>query len=556
MGLVVALPLAPTLAPQAAAGITFVLGGWAALNRPFIRGQIVPSPRRQKAKAPPFVVPNDEPTLAELIEDYLAGARVPVGFPQPPHLPPNWPRLAAAIAAGAVGVLLPGAQAVPGLWGLLNSRQAPVPRGTWPVGHGQKIFFPRDRQLVWTFKTEYENFWEYLDSGTSDEFIYDHSVGIANRGSSYFIPWGNWDLEYSGTAFPGGRYGRQEEAGIYKEPMANWEPRRVINEIDPRTVVTTTRYTSTETTRLVGVIDDVTGEILPPPDFGRPGYPPRLEEGFVAPLPPEEVPQVVPLVQPRPSLIPEVPPAVRPPFTPGLPEPVPPAPQPPGTPAPGFPGVRPRPGIRPGLVPTPGVPVPQPPPWWPEPTPPTVNPTDPVVVPVTPVIPGVRPTLPDGAVAPVPAPLVKPTAPGTHVVDNKPVPSNPPKATLAGIAREVGRIEWKTAQLLRGGGGAPNWADLAQLLQRIWEMLQALNDVGEYTLGGPCELDADGNPIPITDTVAQFSWGGNASAIANVASRVDALAQMIQYHKLLRQPSCKNPRPVGEWVTVNFEQVD
>jgi hypothetical protein len=160
----------------------------------------------------------------------------------------------------------------------------------------------------------------------------------------------------------------------------------------------------------------------------------------------------------------------------------------------------------------------------------------------------------------VPKPADKPTTtrPGDHIVDGKPIPANGPQATLRGIAKEVGRIEGKTADLLRRPEPepCPDFGPLMLLARQILELLLALGDVGEYTLGGPCERDAQGQPIPFSATVAQFEWGGRASALANIDSKIDALAEMVQYHKLLRQPSCKSAPPVGEWVTVNFEQVD
>lgn len=138
-----------------------------------------------------------------------------------------------------------------------------------------------------------------------------------------------------------------------------------------------------------------------------------------------------------------------------------------------------------------------------------------------------------------------------------PIPNRPPAPTLVGIAQEVGRIEQKTAALLRKPDPVtpPNLSFLGDLLAQILELLKPPEPPGTYELGGPCERDAEGEPIPFDDTLAQFDWGGEQSALANVASRIDALAEMIQYHKLLRQPTCLPPVTGGEWVTVNFEQI-
>lgn len=223
--------------------------------------------------------------------------------------------------------------------------------------------------------------------------------------------------------------------------------------------------------------------------------------------------------------------------------------------------------------------VPQPPPVLPLPKPavsPGVSPetlpeTAPSPVPVAPgvVAPpmvgtGSRPLAPPPAVGnatptgvdgkPIvkPQPLV-PTTPGdVHFPGGIPIHSNPPQATLQGIAQEVGRIENKMNKLLAPGTtDVPDWIGLAW---RIWDFLSSANDQGEYSLHGLCERDADGNPI---DSTRQFSWGGSLGAIGNVASRVDAIAEMLQYSKELKQPICAGSSHVaGEFVSVNFESRD
>ena len=50
------------------------------------------------------------------------------------------------------------------------------------------------------------------------------------------------------------------------------------------------------------------------------------------------------------------------------------------------------------------------------------------------------------------------------------------------------------------------------------------------------------------------TWGPSIGADAQVIKRIDALAELLQHHKNLKQPSCKNPAPVGEVVTVQFEE--
>ena len=154
----------------------------------------------------------------------------------------------------------------------------------------------------------------------------------------------------------------------------------------------------------------------------------------------------------------------------------------------------------------------------------------------------------DGRPVPRPGPLVPTTPSDVHFPGGIPIPSNPPQPTLEGIAQEVGRIENKLNKLLAPGTtDVPDWIGLAW---RIWDFLSSASDQGEYQLAGPCERDVDGNPI---DSTRQFPWGGSNGAIGNVASRVDAIAAMLQYSKDLRQPICNPSAHVtGEVVSVNF----
>lgn len=222
--------------------------------------------------------------------------------------------------------------------------------------------------------------------------------------------------------------------------------------------------------------------------------------------------------QVQPSLLPVLP-AVKPAVTPGvspetLPETAP-------SPVPVAPGV-----VAPPMVGT-GTPV--------RPAPP---------------IPGTAtPTGPDGRPLPKAPPLVTTTPGDVHFPGGIPITSNPPQPTLQGIAQEVGRIENKVNKLLAPGDtDVPDWIGLGW---KIWEFLTSSEDQGAYSLHGVCEKDAEGNPI---DSTRQFPWGGSFGAVGNVASRVDALAEMLQYSKELKQPICKDrPQIAGEWVSVNFE---
>jgi hypothetical protein len=126
------------------------------------------------------------------------------------------------------------------------------------------------------------------------------------------------------------------------------------------------------------------------------------------------------------------------------------------------------------------------------------------------------------------------------------------------MARELGRIETKLARLLDrpapdgggggtgGGGGLPDlpWADLFQLLASI-------DGPGGYALEGPCDRGPGGDPLP--PRLAE--WGASIGLEGSIVKRLDALAELLQHHKDLKQPICPPGRAVGQPVTVTFEEV-
>ena len=226
----------------------------------------------------------------------------------------------------------------------------------------------------------------------------------------------------------------------------------------------------------------------------------------------------------------------------------------------------PEPAKAPPLV----VPLPYAPPAAPEaeptrePTP--TRPTRPVVAPpVTrpaPVVPAAvprttTPTTPAGGVQPTPQVPPTKTPTTVHVVNGSQIPANGPQATPQGIAQELGRIENKLARLLnpspRGG------PDLTDRLGLIWSAIQALAEIinstgasGEYRLSSPCVVDDNGQRI---ERVVEFE--GALTAFGVLQNRIDALAALLQEHKDLKQPICREtPATGGQAVTVNFVQID
>lgn len=154
------------------------------------------------------------------------------------------------------------------------------------------------------------------------------------------------------------------------------------------------------------------------------------------------------------------------------------------------------------------------------------------------------------------APIIVPasTPVGNEKIGPVTVTTNAPQATLAGIAGEVGRIEQKLAKMIR----PPADGDLTDRLGLLGSVLKALYEEfftglpsGEYILTSSCEKLPNGNRIeyevPILATQNRFDA---------IFERLDALADLIQTHKDLKQPICRGTQPTGQPVTVNFTQIE
>jgi hypothetical protein len=129
-------------------------------------------------------------------------------------------------------------------------------------------------------------------------------------------------------------------------------------------------------------------------------------------------------------------------------------------------------------------------------------------------------------------------------------------ATLQGIAQEVGRIERKLEMMMTPdapGNLVDQLGNLADLIGPIVEAILASTAGTNYTLDSPCELDeATGEKL----APVRVSAPGAPTQFGAILNRIDAIAQLIQVHKDLKQPNCKPQTPTGEFVTVNFEQID
>lgn len=241
---------------------------------------------------------------------------------------------------------------------------------------------------------------------------------------------------------------------------------------------------------------------------------------------------------------------------------------PPLFPAP-VPSVEPAPQVAPTIAsPLPVLPIPARPELEPQ--------TQPLIIPFTPgpKAPAVTPLLvprrtfpiplrkasptQDGALVPqAPAPVAV-TPPDAHfpVPGAPPVTGNGPRPTPEGIAQELGRLEQKLARLsdpgsAGNGDGTDRLGLLFQILGNVVEFLTSIQSGGGYGLSSPCELDENGERI-----VTTVEYSGAPTTLGVVLNKIDALAALLQVHKDLKQPICKQTPAVGQPVTVNFVQVD
>lgn len=148
---------------------------------------------------------------------------------------------------------------------------------------------------------------------------------------------------------------------------------------------------------------------------------------------------------------------------------------------------------------------------------------------------GTATTTPPGNVYPVPG--------------AKPIVANPVQPTLQGIATELGNLEQKLHRLLqRPDSDAPEWMWL------LWQLAEAVLDQGgggQFELRGACERDQNDNPTEVVIT-SPYAGGGS---LQRIESKVAALVPLLQAQKDLRQPICRDRRPRGRDVTVNFRQI-
>jgi hypothetical protein len=184
------------------------------------------------------------------------------------------------------------------------------------------------------------------------------------------------------------------------------------------------------------------------------------------------------------------------------------------------------------------------------------------LLPQAPVIPAQgQQVAPSGQPTPTPAPAPQVTPPGTTFLPpGIALPPNGPPPTMQGISNELGKIEKKIELALAPEGDLSLLERINRVIDQNEEIKSLLNGLledapytfgpGSYQLQPVCEKDANGDPLP--PLVAE--WPGGEGAIVEVLQRIDAIAQVLQFQKDTKQPTCggRGNGP-GSNVTVHFE---
>ena len=518
------------LMPKAAGGLLHRLPPAAyAMYEPIKNlGDVVSSPFR-RGTLPRITGQEGQPTLGELIQDALAGARIPVGMPPSP-LGPNG-------SLGSLGVVA----AAGAIWNALQGFLSPGPLGGQiPQGWGAENGPERDSDQTLPANFTGSIVGEYSQTGTNVVTRSGAYVGLQYNGTGVGCPAKRTNFGQSSSTITGGitsigvvRNGGGNCSGSYNQISlyairANGS-QFLLAQISGGggwiSIDASISITSLEADR-----ENIQNSLYPSNTAPWLGAPSTGElDNLVVPAPP-----TLPAYVPQPATVPAVPDAE--PVT--QPEPATPAepPQriaPPVTVPSSPPWISPsRPGSTPGSVPG----------YFP-----SQNPTLPT-----------QPTAPDGTVTPTQPGPVTQTQPGS-VVPWPGAPSIPaigpaPRADLVGIAQEVGRIERKIDLMNTPGSGQngfENLSELLGLLGQIWEFLTASASGTTYTLDSPCEVDDEGVKLPPIEIEAP----GASTTFEALLNRTDALAELIQAHKNLKQPGCKH-KLAGEIVTVNFQQIE
>jgi hypothetical protein len=459
------------------------------------------------------------PTLADLIDDARAGARVPAGV-----VPPGAPQ-----PFNPVGDLLEQLadqikEDVSQVWGMVNKptgREVPTipivsPDGDVTVtGERGGLSYPTE------YRIKYGAF-QYIQ-GSQCQFIYDTP---ANEYSDWFSlngavggiteevqkigssPCGKADYIEVFIELLNGE--RKLIGGISGAPFTFWSFEVDFRTTDPNPLP----MTATEDR---GGSAPYLPQLVPFSPEALPALPLPGGDPFVRP---QQVPEAQPIEQPTPD------PGRRVVPNPAVPIPGP-APSSPPWISPSTPGA-PSPAPNQAPSPSPGT----------FPGPATV-PISPAGVPVAPA-PLPVPVTPTGSVYPIPG--------GPPLVDNG------PRADLQAIATELGRMEQKLHGLMNPTSPlnpSPEWLDdLFRMYERfaiISDLLTLDTNGITYRLQAPCDRDEEGQFLEWEQQIPPADY------LPAIVGRLDALMDAIDKLNTWKRTVCRTPQPVGNVTITAYE---
>jgi hypothetical protein len=181
----------------------------------------------------------------------------------------------------------------------------------------------------------------------------------------------------------------------------------------------------------------------------------------------------------------------------------------------------------------------------------------------SPVIPPAVPTLPnnptsfpqignDGKII-LPPSQIPTTAPDVHVINGTPVNSGAIRNDISGVAKEVGRIEQKAAQILNKVGNGPgddfNWTALWLAMQALAELFEQPLPSKTFTIEGVCEEPLEDGRQPSTSVILPPEKYAD-----RLISLGDVVPDLLQAHLGYKTPTCSTSRPPveGDWVTTRW----
>ena len=149
------------------------------------------------------------------------------------------------------------------------------------------------------------------------------------------------------------------------------------------------------------------------------------------------------------------------------------------------------------------------------------------------------------------------TAPGTHVITlpggNVPIPGDGAQPTMQGIAKEVKRIEGKTAQLMNRLGDGPgddfNWTALWLAIQAIADLFEQPLPSKTYEIQGVCEEPLEDGTQPRTSVILPPEKYAD-----RLLSLGDVVPDLLQAHLGYKTPICTPEKPPleGQWITTRW----